>query len=528
MLFNSYAFLFAFLPATLAGAFLLGRRDPRLAAMWLGAASLVFYGAWDPRFVPLLVGSIVFNYFAGLRIARARAALRSDRARYALIAAVAADLALLGYFKYANFFLASANRLVDADWPALDIVLPLGISFFTFTQIAFLVDVFRGEAREHRFVHYLMFVTFFPHLIAGPLYHHTQMMPQFARPESYRLDLGNVGAGLSILILGLAKKVLIADSFAQYADPVFAAATRDPHLLTFAEAWIGTLAYTLRLYFDFSAYSDMAIGLALMLNVRLPLNFNSPYKATSIIEFWRRWHMTLSAFLRDYLYIPLGGNRKGRVRRHVNLMATMLLGGLWHGAGWTFVVWGGLHGLYLVINHAWRALKAKLGWGEGGRAGRLAGAALTFVAVATGWVFFRADSFSSARAMLQAMAGGNGWALPASPFNALTRWIPAAEGLFDGRVPASGIPLDAAALAIALGLGICWLCPNVRQIMAPFKPVWEDIGPPSGRRPAAAPAGTPRLTWRLSPGHAAMAGVLLFAALLFMATRRSEFLYFQF
>jgi len=524
MLFNSYVFIFAFLPVTFAGAFLFGRKNPGCAALWLGAASLVFYGAWDPRFVPLLLGSILFNYYAGLQISRQREAGRLDRARRTLIAGVVADLALLGCFKYANFFVASANRLLDTSGPALDIVLPLGISFFTFTQIAFLVDVGRGNAREYRFTHYLMFVTYFPHLIAGPLYHHAQMMPQFAKAQTYRLDLANVGAGLSIFILGLAKKVLIADSLAQYATPVFAAAGQGG--LMFAEAWIGALAYTLQLYFDFSAYSDMAIGLALMFNVRLPLNFNSPYKATSMIEFWRRWHMTLSAFLRDYLYIPLGGNRRGKARRHLNLAVTMLLGGLWHGAAWTFVAWGGLHGLYLVVNHGWRAVKAKLGWGEGGRAARVGAGALTFLAVVIGWVIFRADGFASAWEMLHAMAGGNGLSLPAwmEPYLAgAARAAPAIPVAFDGVAPVTGIASARAIGGIALGFALCWLFPNVHQIMSGFKPVWEDLA----SRPAS-PGDRPAIAWRLSVRHAIAAGVLLFLALMQLSVGQSEFLYFQF
>jgi D-alanyl-lipoteichoic acid acyltransferase DltB (MBOAT superfamily) len=526
VLFNSYAFIFAFLPVTFAGTFWLGRRDPRLAALWIGVASLVFYAAWDARFVLLLLSSVAFNYGAGFCIARLRVAGRADLARNALIAAVVGDLALLGYFKYANFFLASANHLLGASWPALEVVLPLGISFFTFTQIAFLVDAYRGIAREYSFVHYLMFVTYFPHLIAGPLYHHGQMMPQFMRVETYRVNLTNVGAGLSIFILGLAKKVLVADGLAEYANPVFDAA-HDGSLLSFAEAWIGALAYTLQLYFDFSGYSDMAIGLALMFNVRLPLNFDSPYRAASIIDFWRRWHMTLSAFLRDYLYIPLGGNRRGKTRRYLNVAATMLLGGLWHGAGWTFVAWGGLHGLYLLVNHAWRELKSRLGWGAGGRVAALAAAGLTFLAVVVGWVFFRADSLSTAWAMLGAMAGGNGFSIPSSPFNELTLWIPAAESLFDGRVAVSRIALDAATSAIALGLAVCWFCPNVRQIMSGFKPVWEDLAEAPTTRSSTTGVAAAWL-WRLSPWHAVATGVLLFLALLAISDRPTEFLYFQF
>jgi D-alanyl-lipoteichoic acid acyltransferase DltB (MBOAT superfamily) len=443
---------------------------------------------------------------------------------------VAADLALLGYFKYANFFLASANQLLGLSRPTLGIVLPLGISFFTFTQIAFLVDAYRGAAREYSFVHYLMFVTYFPHLIAGPLFHHAQMMPQFVSRETYRVDLENVGAGISIFVLGLAKKVLIADGLAEYASPVFDA-VRDGKVLMFAEAWLGALAYSLQLYFDFSGYSDMAVGLALMFNVRLPLNFDSPYQAASIIEFWRRWHMTLSAFLRDYLYIPLGGNRKGKARRYVNLLTTMLLGGLWHGAGWTFVVWGGLHGAYLVINHAWRACKRSWGWGEGGRIAMYAGTGLTFLAVAIGWVFFRADSLSSAWALLSAMTGRNGFSLPAgleARFGEPAASLSGTTLVFDGLTPVTGISGGSAALGIAFGLALCWCFPNVRRIMSDFRPVWEDLDGGAARRPSARRPKGRFLEWRLSLRHAIVTGALLFLSLLLLSSRQSEFLYFQF
>lgn len=530
MLFNSYAFILVFLPIAFAGTFWLGRRSPRLAALWLGLASLTFYAMWDARFAPLLLSSIVFNFAAGNLIGRLRQVGDGAKARAALVAAIAADLGLLGYFKYANFFVASANQLLDGQFPALEVILPLGISFFTFTQIAFLVDVYRGYAREYSFVHYLMFVTYFPHLIAGPLFHHKQMMPQFTRPETYRVNLENLNAGLSIFILGLAKKVLIADGLAEYASPVFDAA-RDGKVLMLAEAWIGALAYTLQLYFDFSGYSDMAIGLALMFNVRLPLNFDSPYKSVSIIDFWRRWHMTLSAFLRNYLYIPLGGNRKGGARRYVNLMATMLLGGLWHGAGWTFVVWGGLHGLYLAINHAWRAFKARVSWGDGGPAARFGAGALTFLAVVVGWVFFRADSFPSAWSMLSAMTGLNGVSVPGSletRLSGLWAQMPDARIAFDGLAPVSGFSPNRALFGIISSLVLVWYFPNVRQIFLDHKPVWED--PAGEKTPAAMPQGAlaRRLRWTSSMGRAAAAGILFFIALVLIANRQSEFLYFQF
>jgi len=530
VLFNSYAFLFVFLPIVFVGTFWLGRHSPRLAALWLGLASLVFYAVWDARFVLLLLSSIVFNYSAGHWIEFKRSAGDGAGAKYSLIAAIAANLGLLGYFKYANFFVASANQFLGGSFPALDIVLPLGISFFTFTQIAFLVDVYRGYARDYSFVHYLMFVTYFPHLIAGPLFHHKQMMPQFMRPETYRVNVENVGVGLSIFILGLAKKVVIADGLAEYATPVFEAA-RDGKVLMFAEAWIGALAYTLQLYFDFSGYSDMAIGLALMFNVRLPLNFDSPYKAASIIDFWRRWHMTLSAFLRDYLYIPLGGNRKGKARRYVNLLATMLLGGLWHGAGWAFVAWGGLHGFYLAVNHGWREFKSRAGWGEGGRLARIAAGALTFLAVVIAWVFFRADSFQSAWAILSSMGGLNGVSVPGvleAPLAKLRAQMPGVLIAFDGLAPITGNSGIGALFSIISGLILVWCFPNVHQMFLAHRPAWEDVaGVPT---PSSKPQSVldRRLTWMPTMGRAVAAGIVFFIALVLISNRQSEFLYFQF
>ena len=347
MLFNSFVFIFVFLPLTLAGFFLLGRFRPGLAAAWLTAASLVFYGWWNPLYVGLLVLSICFNYACGVAIARATAGNDKRRSQRMLIFAVAANLGVLAYYKYANFFLASINPVSGTALSLGEIVLPLGISFFTFTQIAFLADAYYGKVREYSFVHYGLFVTYFPHLIAGPVLHHAEMMPQFAQPATYRFSFENAAVGITIFVIGLFKKVMLADEIGVYAKPVFDTAATGVEL-TALEAWCGALAYTLQLYFDFSGYSDMAIGLSRLFGVVLPLNFHSPYKAVNIIAFWRRWHMTLSRFLRDYLYIPLGGNRRGVARRYAALLITMVLGGLWHGAGWTFVLWGTLHGVYLV------------------------------------------------------------------------------------------------------------------------------------------------------------------------------------
>jgi alginate O-acetyltransferase complex protein AlgI len=408
MLFNSYEFIFVFLPVAFAGFFLIARLSFLYAALWLGLASLVFYGYWNPKYVGLLLASILFNYLFGFVISRAAGWQRS----LALAFAIGVNLALLAYYKYADFFITSTNDIAGTQWSTLGIILPLGISFFTFTQISFLVDVHRGITREYNFYHYLLFVTYFPHLIAGPVLHHKQMMPQFAEPETYRLNPKNIAIGLTIFAIGLSKKVLIADNLAPSANRIFSAAEAGV-VVTFFDAWAGALAYTFQLYFDFSGYSDMAIGLALLFNVRMPLNFDAPYRATSIADFWRRWHISLSNFLRDYLYVPLGGNRRGNARRYLNLLITMVLGGLWHGAAWTFVLWGALHGALLAINHLWRDLKRRLGWRDNhSKLAVYACWALTFLFVVVAWVIFKAETLSGAKIVLAGLFGLNGVSLP--------------------------------------------------------------------------------------------------------------------
>src|SRR5579862_3052691 len=394
MLFSSFTFLFQFLPATILAFAAARLHSPRAGIMVLVMASLVFYGAWRPVYLLLFLGSVGVNFALGL------AMVKPERRRAVGLFGVALNLSVLGFFKYANFLIETAHDVSGAQLAHLDIVLPLGISFFTFQQIAYLVDVMRGAPVERDIVSYTLFVSFFPHLIAGPLVHHAEMFPQFKRGRgSHSAVLA--ARGIAIFAAGLFKKVVIADNLAQFVSPVFA------HLdggggVTASWAWLATLSYTLQIYFDFSGYSDMAIGLALLFGIRLPVNFRSPYKAVSIIEFWRSWHITLSRFLRDYLYIPLGGNRFGIARRYLNLMLTMLLGGLWHGAGWTFLIWGGLHGLYLVVNHQWRDHKRQ--WPEGA-VGRAAAWGLTFIAVVIAWVFFRARTLAGAGAMLASLTG---------------------------------------------------------------------------------------------------------------------------
>jgi D-alanyl-lipoteichoic acid acyltransferase DltB (MBOAT superfamily) len=401
-----------------------------------------------------------------------------------------------------------------------EIILPLGISFYTFTQIAYLADAAQGKVREYNLVHYALFVTYFPHLIAGPILHHAEMMPQFDRPETYRMRWDNIAVGLTIFFIGLFKKTVLADGIAPHSTSVFDAAEAGT-ALPLLDAWGGALAYTLRLYFDFSGYCDMAIGLSRLFGINLPLNFNSPYKAENISDFWRRWHMTLSRFLRDYLYIPLGGNRRGGGRRYLNLMVTMLLGGLWHGANWTFVVWGGLHGLYLVANHAWHALRHRLNWKDAhSRGGRLAAQAVTFLAVVVAWVFFRATSFEAALIVLKGMAGLNGIEMP---FKWLASWGAAGEWLAQHGVRFRDSPTFAGAPLLtwtALGLAIVWLAPNTQQIMERFDPAL-DYRPE--RRPAM-----PWLRWQPTTRWAVAMTIVAYFGMLYMSSGFSEFIYFQF
>ena len=385
MLFNSFEFIYIFLPGTLLFYYIAGRFHRRTyAIVVLALCSLCFYGYWDWHFVFLLIASVVCNFVFG-------AMLQRQRRKWLLVLGISFNLGLLGFFKYTDFFLANISKFVLMEFEPLDFALPLGISFFTFQQIAFLVDTYKGKAEEVNFVRYSLFVSFFPQLIAGPIVHHKEMMPQFEKPIARRFNADNFSIGLLFFTIGLTKKVLIADSCAPWANAVFDC-QGDINML---EAWVGALAYTMQLYFDFSGYSDMAIGLGKFFNIDLPQNFNSPYKSASIGDFWRRWHITLGRFLRNYLYIPLGGNRVGRGRLVLNVMVTFLLGGLWHGANWTFVAWGGYHGALLVLGNLWSRLGISLP--------RQLARGLTFLAVLFGWVLFRSESMDRAREILGSM-----------------------------------------------------------------------------------------------------------------------------
>ena len=465
MLFNSYAFIFIFLPVVIFGFYLLGRIRYEWSIIFLFVASLFFYGYWDLRYVGLLIFSIVLNYIIAILILSSNKKINNFR-NHLLITGITVNLAILAYFKYTNFFIDNLNIITDTNIILETIILPLGVSFYSFTQIAFLVDIYKGKVKELKFIQYALFVTYFPHLIAGPVIHHAEMIPQFTRQSVCRVNWDNIAIGLSIFVLGLTKKVLLADTVAEFSSPVFDAVKGggQPMLI---EAWVGAIAYTLQLYFDFSAYSDMAIGLSLMFNVLLPLNFNSPYKSTNIIDFWRSWHMTLSRFLRDYLYIPLGGSR-GNMRQHyVNIAITMLIGGLWHGAAWTFVIWGGLHGSFLLVNHSWRKVKQYFNWrNSDSRTTKLASTTLTFLAVVVGWVFFRSDSYSSAIIILQGMAGLNGISVPASFENKLNTYIFNNSWVhYNGNFPLTLYNNINVSLTLLIALFIVFFTPNTSQIL---------------------------------------------------------------
>ena len=394
MLFNSFEFIFGFLPIAWLGWWLVKKtRGFDWAIKFLILTSVFFYGYWKISYLPLLLLSVFANFFIAGRTIKT---VDKPSQSWWFASGVLFNVLALGYFKYAHFLTYNISMVLgDSLTVTPEKLLPLGISFITFQKIAYLSDCRRGIVRSHNLRDYLFFVTFFPQLIAGPIVHHKELIDQIhRRPQRTELQQMLVAAIL-LFSIGLFKKVVIADSLAGYADPVFDAARSQP--IGYESAWKGMLAYTLQLYFDFSGYTDMALGLGLLFGIKLPVNFDSPYKAVSIVEFWRRWNMTLSGFLRDYIYIPLGGRRCGQVHRGFNLFVTMLVGGLWHGAGWTFVMWGAYHGALLMVFH-WLASGFKFDLGRA-KYVRAPMTVLTFFLVAFGWVLFRSESLSAAANM---------------------------------------------------------------------------------------------------------------------------------
>ncbi|MBF0341302.1 MAG: MBOAT family protein [Magnetococcales bacterium] len=519
MLFNSYLFIFGLLPIALLGFAVLGRSGSNaLVTGWLVLVSFLFYGLWNPQFIPIFLFSILCNYFFGVWISQSAG---QPIGRLLLGLGITFNLLLLSYYKYFNFLTSNLNPLLDTPWPIEPIALPLAISFFTFQQIAYLADAHRGLARDPKFIHYCLFVTFFPHLIAGPIVHHKEMMQQFDRMRSFTLQADHLAIGLTLFTIGLFKKVIIADKLAQYAIPVFSAAHAGADL-SLLEAWGGALSFTFQIYFDFSGYSDMAIGLSRMFGILLPANFYSPYKAGNIIEFWRRWHMTLSRFLRDYLYIPLGGNQKGFLRRHLNLLITMALGGFWHGAAWTFLAWGLLHGVCLVINHAFQAIRKRWSMPPAGAGELFLSRLLTFLCVVVGWVLFRAEDFDSARRILSGMIGMHGVTLPLGAEIWLHRLGDAGQLLTRLGIACGELHYwyKDEAWRLLLAMVIVWTLPNTQQIMRHHTIVLEKVPRPLEPAPAWM-IWSPRGVWATGMG-----AVALYA--LFSLTNATEFLYYQF
>ncbi len=493
MPFNSYPYI-AFLLVVVLAFVVLEGRFPWAKRAFLLLVSYGFYAWWRADFVLLLVGSTIVNYAIGGGITRRHAL--SKPVGGLLGTGLVFNLGLIGLFKYAGLFVKSADGLLGLDYPIPHLFLPLAISFFTFEQISYLVDAADGKAQRYSFLDYALFVSYFPHLIAGPIVRYNDLIPQFAQSRTSAERDDDLSVGVTLFTLGLAKKTLIAENLAPFADVVFTAAHQGV-AVSASDAWLGTLFFAFQIYFDFSAYTDMALGSSCMLGIRLPFNFNSPYKAASIIEFWRRWHVSLSTFLRDYLYFKLGGNRQGSVRRYANLMLTMLLGGLWHGANWTFVIWGGLHGFYLVVNHAWRNLRATAELPRVLRPfAHPAAVVLTFAATTVAWVVFRAEDFSSALRMLRGLCGLGG---PSS----LVTFSPLAAG------------------AIAALFAIVWSAPNSMEMAWNFRPA---LNPPKG---TSSVRQVRWLRWRPSRVNAVAYGLVCIAAVLALSNL-SPFIYFQF
>ena len=391
MLFNSFEFIFLFLPIAFFIYFYLNKKKLVTASkIFLVLSSLFFYSWWNIIYLPLILISMIFNFKIGKLILENKEREIFTKKRLLTIGIII-NISLLGYFKYADFFIKNTNYFFNFEFTELKLALPLAISFFTLQQVAYLIETFRGKIKENSFLNYGVFVTFFPQLISGPIVYHREIMGQFTLIKNKIINTDNISFGLLIFSIGFFKKVVIADTFAVWASDGF----DNPEILTFYKSWITTLSYTFQIYFDFSGYTDMALGIALLFNIKLPINFNSPYKATNIQDFWRRWHITLSRFLRDYIYIPLGGSRQSSLKTYSNLILTFIIGGLWHGAGWTFLFWGFLHGIALVVHRIWSVVGFKLN--------SIISWIITFNFINFTFVFFRAEEWSDATTILNKM-----------------------------------------------------------------------------------------------------------------------------
>jgi len=455
MLFNSFEFLFVFLPIVFFLYFYLNKKRLTIASKSvLVAGSLFFYSWWNILYLPLILSSILVNYVIGSLLSRNNDNNKFSKKSF-LFFGVVFNLLLLGYFKYSDFLIENINSVFNANLSLLYLTLPLAISFFTFQQIAYLVDSYRNKTKEHDFLNYIVFVTFFPQLIAGPIVHHKEMMPQFLCTKNKIINHKNIVLGIFIFSIGLFKKVVIADTFSVWASVGFDV-NQQLHLF---EAWFTSLSYTFQLYFDFSGYTDMAVGLALLFNIKLPLNFNSPYKSTNIQDFWRRWHITLSRFLRDYLYVPLGGSRVKDFKIYNNLMITFLVGGIWHGAGWTFIFWGFLHGIALIIHRIFTY--------SGIRISRFLAWFITFNFINISWVFFRAREWEDAIKVIKGMLGLSGVMLP-NIFRELLQFNDA-SGIKFGDIYTNFYGDSDMLVWIILGFFLVLFFNNSNQMLSQFK-----------------------------------------------------------
>jgi alginate O-acetyltransferase complex protein AlgI len=540
MLFNSYTFILAFLPSAAAIFWIFGRFSQAAALRWLIFASLVFYASWRPLNVAIILPSILINYaIARGLLYLARSEEQRKLSRLLLIAGIGFNVLFLGYFKYTNFIAATLNDAFDANFVLTQIILPLGISFITFQKIAFLIDVHGRRVQSFTFQEYALFVLFFPQLVAGPIVHFREMMPQFQRANC-RFDATEVAVGMTMFFIGLFKKVFFADGIAPHVNPIFERAAHGDAIAALP-AVMAAVGFTLQIYFDFSGYSDMAIGIARLFGVKLPLNFDSPLRASSIIDFWLRWHITLSRFLTAYIYNPLLlaltrrrmargkpplGGRKTPPGAFIALVfyptiVTMSISGLWHGAGYTFIVWGLLHGLYLAVNHAWRLMKSKLRPAREllGDHWSLPGFFLTFASVAFASVFFRAPDMHSAWEIVKGMTGVNGIGFPEA--------LSITPGPLASPVPHSARAWWQAYDVMLVGwlgllLSVALLLPNSARLLAQFEPA---LG--VRKSPSPEDLWLPAFAWSPSIKWAAATAALAVVAIL-RVTGQSEFLYWKF
>ena len=517
MVFNSYEFIFAFLPAVVAVFFALGRVSRAWALRWLIGASLFFYAWWRPFNVLIIAPSVVINFGLARLLQRLGRQGNRGAALAVLLVGIAFNVAFLGYFKYSNFLVGAVNDVFGTQMVLARVILPLGISFITFQKIAFLIDVHAGRVESFTLQDYCLFVLFFPQLIAGPIVHYREMMPQFHRVPC-RFDKSNVSIGLTLFAFGLFEKAFLADSLAQFVTPIYAQATSGSSI-ALVPAWIAAVGFTLQIYFDFTGYTDMALGIARLFGVRLPPNFNSPLRASSIIDFWLRWHMTLTRFLMAYVYNPLAlwltrrraargspsfGGRNRSLGAFIELLMfptllTMLVSGIWHGAGYTFIVWGVLHGLFLTVNHAWRLFGPKL-WRDKSRYERFmqpAGFIITFTCVAASMVIFRSANLNTASGLLQGLLGLHGIGL-------------------------RGIGLKNVALWIGAAAFVAFACPNTLQILSRYEPAlgWKP-SPHEGATDKTRALWEPSLAWAIAVSMIVAIGILNLGG-------QSEFLYWQF